>query len=223
MTTTMSKQFIYLKDLVPVVEKILILQADVDSKQAAIDAATAELATMPSVGHRQTIARCKIRDAETARDAIATEMYSIIDTIPAPTEIQGSFFVQHIAELLITRRAKRATLKENTDSIDAELEVLKSGPWRRRDAPLPPAIVRLQTKGDDIQAQISKIDRQIAEMVGEMEEFDKMTRDSEEMERWFTVPGTPTPKRVIDREQRELEDIIRNSVVLKLPKISKAS
>lgn len=222
MTATISKsglswpeRFIYLKDLVPVVEKLIILEAELEKKQTALEAAETELAATPD-GYKQTIARCKVRDAESARDAIADQLDELASTIPAPTEIKGSFYVQRIAELRIQRRAKEATLKENAALLDAELTALKSGPWRRKDAPMPPTILRLQAMETKIQADITSIARQIAELAKEMDGFDDLTRNSEAMYRWVEEDG-PTPQCVIDRDRREREEFLKNCVVLKIP------
>lgn len=216
------KRFFYLRDLIPVVEKLLLLEADLTAKEAAVTAAEAELADTP-VGYKQTIARCKVRDAVSVRDAIADELSELAGTIPAPSELLGSFYVQRVAELRIERRGLEANVEKNAALLDAELEVLKSGPWRRKDAPMPSAILRLQAADADLKAKIAKINRQIAELAPEMAGIDQMTCDSEEMYHWLHTPGAPTPKRVIERERRELEDIIKNCVVLKLPKYVRVS
>ncbi len=214
-------RFIYLKDLVPTVEKLLLLEAEQAKKQAALEAAEAELAATPE-GYKQTIARCKVRDAESARDAIADQLTELASTIPAPTEIKGSFYVQRIAELRIKRRAYEATLKENADRLDAELTALASGPWRRKDAPMPPAITRLQSAARTIQDEITSINRQIAELAAGAEGFDELTRNSEAMYRWIEEDG-PTPQWVIDHDRREREEILKNCVVLKVPKYVRVS
>lgn len=216
------KRFIYLRDLVSVVEKILRLEADLAPKEAAVAAAEKELADTP-VGYKQTIARCKVRDAEAARDAILAEINTLGETIPAPTEVKGSFYVQRIAELRIQRSGVQANMDTNTARLDAEMAALKSGPWRRKDAPMPAAILRLEAVGRDLQSQVAKIDRQIAELAGEMAAFDELTRNSEEMWNWINVPGAPTPAWVIEHERREREEILKNCVVLKLPKYVRVS
>ncbi len=215
------ERFIYLKDLVPTVEKLLLLEAELEKKQSAVDAAEAELTDTPA-GYKQTIARCKVRDAETARDAIADQLSELASTIPAPTEIKGSFYVQRIAELRIKRRTYEVTLKETTDRLDAEMEALKSGPWRRKDAPMPPAILRLQSAVSTIQTEITSINRQIAELAEGAEGFDELTRNSEAMYRWIEEDG-PTPQWVIDHDRREREEILKNCVVLKIPKYVRVS
>lgn len=223
MTTTISnsglcwpERFIYLKDLVPIVEKLIVLEAELASKESALEAAEAELAATPE-GYKQTIARCKARDAESARDVIAGQLDELASTIPAPTEIKGSFYVQRIAELRIQWRAKESILKENAALLDAELTALKSGPWRRKDAPMPPSILRLQAMEAKIQAEITSIARQIAELAKEMDSFDELTRNSEAMYHWVEEDG-PIPQCVIDRDRREREEFLKNSVVLKLPR-----
>ncbi len=215
------ERFIYLKDLVPIVEKILVLEAEHVKKQSAVDAAEAEFAATPA-GYKQTIARCKVRDAESARDAIAAEFDELSSTIPAPTEIKGSFYVQRIAELRVQRRAQEATVESNAALLDAELTALKSGPWRRKDAPVPAAVLRLQAVVQDAQKGLSSIDRQIAELTAGMESFDDLTRNSEAMYRWVEEDG-PVPQCVIDRERREREEILKNCVVLTVPKYVRVS
>ena len=218
------KRFYYLRHLVPVVEKILLLEADLKAKEAAVQAANAELANTP-VGYKQTIARCKIRDAEASRDVTHDEMYSLIETTPDPAELLGSFYVQHIAELRIQRSGIQSNVDKNAALLDSELEVLKSGPWRRKDAPMPLAILRLEAAGSDLKVQIAKINRQIAELVPEMDDIDQMTRTNEEMYHWINNPDldAPAPKWVQDRQRREHEEFLKDCVVLKLPKYARAS
>ena len=216
------KRFFYLRDLVSVVEKLLVLESDLKAKEAAVTAAEAELADTP-VGYKQTIARCKVRDAEAVRDAVATELTELAGTIPAPSEILGSFYVQRIAELRIERRGLETHVVKNAALLDAEMTALKSGPWRRKDAPMPASILRLEAVDADLKAKIAKIDRQIAEFVPEMAEIDKLTRDKEEMYHWHNTPGAPTPKWVIEHERREREEILKNCVVLKVPKYVRVS
>ena len=215
------KRFYYLRDLVPTVEKLLVLESNLKAKEAAVTVAEAELADTP-VGYKQTIARCKVRDAEAARDAIATELSELADTIPAPSELMGSFYVQRIAELRIQRSGVQASVDKNAALLDAELEALKSGPWRRKDAPMPASILRLQVAERDLQAKIASINRQIAELVPEMDEIDKLTRNKEEMYHWVHENG-PTPKWVIEHERREREEILKGCVVLKVPKYVRVS
>lgn len=215
------KRFYYLRDLVSVVEKLLLLEADLNVKEAAVTAAESEFAATP-VGYKQTIARCKVRDAEAARDAVAAELDELASTIPAPSELLGSFYVQRIAELRIQRSGVQANVDKNAALLDAEMTALKSGPWRRKDAPMPASILRLQATERDLMSKITSINRQIAELAREMDDIDKLTKDKEDMYHWVHEDG-PTPKWVIEHERREREEILKGCVVLKLPKYVRVS
>jgi hypothetical protein len=211
------RKFHYLRSLVPVVEKILLLQALLDTKEAAIQAAEVELASTPT-GYKQTIARCKLREAEESRDATLNEMTALIEKTPDPAELLGSCYVQRIAELRVERSGVQANIDKNAVLLDSELEALKSGPWRRKDAPMPSTILRLQATESNLRAKIININRQISELVPDMDEIDSLTKDSEEVYHWANDPDAPTPQRVLDRQRREHEEFLKDCVVLKLPK-----
>ena len=210
-----TKKFVYLRNLVPVVEKILILQTSVDASEVAITAAEAELAATP-VGYKQTIARCRIREVETTRDVTLDEMTNLIESIPAPSELLGSFYVQHIVELRIERSGIQAKIDKNAALLDAELVALKSGPWRPKGAHMPSSILRLQAIENDLHTKVGTIGRKIIELAREMDEIDTLTRNSEEVHRWLSEPDAPTPKWVVERQLREHEEFMRDCIVLKI-------
>ena len=87
---------------------------------------------------------------------------------------------------------------------------------------MPPAILRLQFAEATVQKEITSINRQIAELAGEMDGFDELTRNSEAMYRWVEEDG-PTPQWVIDRDRREQEEFLKTCVVLKIPKYVRVS
>lgn len=208
-------RFIYLKDVAAVVEKIMVLQADLIHKKNAVSSAESELAETPA-GYKQTIARCKVRDAESARDAVTTEINDLYNTIPAPSEIDGSVYIQRTAELRVKRKTVEARLESNTALLDAEFAALKAGPWRRKGAPMPPAILQLQAKESDIRAEIAAINRQLTELSEEIDEIDNITRRKEELYSWIEKSG-PKPKWVIEHERREYADILKRCEALKKP------
>lgn len=219
MSTRMTARFVYLADLVPVVEQILLLQAELVTKDSVVAAARAEFdlaAADATVGFKLSIARCKLRDAEAARDAIAAELTRISGTIPAPTELLGSSTVQRAAELRIKRNEQKTALGENAKLLDAAFEELKKGSWRRRGAPLPPNILSLQATEQDIRRRIALLDKEIDVLDLELQSYDNQTREREETYKWRQGLG-PRPKWVDDFLRRERDEILRRCETIRAP------
>ncbi len=205
-----------LYEIINVVERIRMLDRVIVEKEATVADMQAALET--EIGHKKTIARCRLREAEEALGAAIAEYDVLGASIPAPEELLYGYSVGCIADL----RIKRGDLNKDAEAqrrlLDAEEEKLKSGPWRRKGAPLPPAILAIQLRIAEIEASIARLDANVVDMMKSIDQEEKMREEKRTFALWMAdETGTVQPPAwVLEREKAEQEEILATATRLEI-------
>ena len=209
-----SNQTLY--EIIDVVERIRRLDRVMDEKEAAV----AELAAAAEteVGYKRTIANCRLRETQAALDAAITEYNDLGASIPAPEELLCGYSVGRIADL----RIKRGDLLRDKEGLGqrlvAEEEKLKSGPWRRKGAPTPPAILEIQSKMANVDLAVARIDAEIADWMKGIRAEEEARAEKRAFKAWMEdeTGEVAPPACVVEREKEEREEFMRTAVRLEI-------
>ena len=205
-----------LHEIIDIVERIRCMDRAIDAKEADVAEATAAVET--EVGYKRTIANCRAREAQVALDAAIAEYNILSESIPTPDELICAYLIGHIADL----RISRGDLLQKKEALGlrliAEEETLKSGPWRRKGAALPPAILEIQSKMADIDLDVARVNADIIEWMKGIHVEEKSRAEKREFDIWMAdeTGEIPTPAAVIERAKVEHEEFMRTAVRLEI-------
>jgi hypothetical protein len=203
-------------EIIDVVERIRRLDRVMDEKEAAVTELAAAAET--EVGYKRTIANCRLREAQAVLDAAIAEYNDLGASIPAPDELLCGYSIGRIADL----RIKRGDLLQDKEGLGqrlaAEEEKLKSGPWRRKDAPTPPAILDLQAKMANVDLAVARVDVEIAGLMKDVRAEEGVRAEKQAFNTWMADESgeAPLPACVVARMKEEREEILRNSTRLEI-------
>jgi hypothetical protein len=203
-------------EIIDTVERIRVLDREISEKEAA----QAELAAAveAEVGHKKTIARCRLREVETALGAAIEEYNTLHASIPAPDELLYGFSVGHIADLRLRRKDLQKDIENLRQLLGAEEEKLQNGPWRRKGAPLPPAMAELQLRIAKAEAAIAKAELDIVEMMKPIAAEEKAQAAARQFSAWVAdeTGEVPVPARVRQRRAAAMEEFMETAVRLEI-------
>lgn len=203
-----------LYEIIDVVERIRRLDRVLDEHEAAVAELVA--AVEVEVGYKRTIANCRLRDAQAALDAAIAEYNELSASIPAPDELLRGFTIGRIADLRIKRGDLLRDKEDLGQRLATEEEKLKSGTWRRKGAPLPPAMLEIQSRMADVDLAVARVDAEIADCMKGIREEENMRAEKRAFDAWMAdeTGEVAPPARVREREREVREEILRNSVRL---------
>lgn len=209
-----SAQTLY--EIIDVVERIRRLDNVMEENRAAVTELAAAAET--EVGYKRTIANCRLREAQATLDAAIAEYNDLGASVPAPDELLCGYSIGRIADLRIKRENLLRDKEDHGQRLVAEEEKLKSGPWRRKGAPTPPAILEIQSQMANVDLAIARLDAEMADWMKGVREEEKARADNRAFDAWMAdeTGEVSPPTWVVEREKEEREEILRTAVRLEI-------
>lgn len=207
-----SNQTLY--DIIDVVERIRLADRTIAEKEAVVAEATAAAAT--EVGYKKTIANCRLREATTALDAATAEYNELSASIPAPDELLCGSTIRLIADLRIKRGDLLRVVETQRQLLDAEEAKQKSGAWRPKGAPVPPAILAAQARLADVNLAVARVDAEIATWMKTVSAEEKARSEKRAFDAWMEdeAGDVQPPNCVIQRIRASNDEIAAGSARL---------
>lgn len=211
-----SNQNQTLYEIIDVVERIRRLDRVIDEKEAAVTELTAAAET--EVGYKRTITNCRLRETQAALDAAIAEYNDLGASIPAPDELLCGYSIGRIADLRIKRGDLLRERESHGQRLVAEEEKLKSGPWRRKGAALPPAILEIQSRIANVDLAVERVDAEIADLMKSIHKEEGARAEKRVFDTWMAdeTGEVAPPACVVEREKEEREEFIRTAVRLEI-------
>lgn len=205
-----------MNEIVDTVERIRRLDRILDAKEAEI--AVAAEAMEAEVGYKKTIARCRLQEATTARDAAAAEYNELGASIPAPDELLYGFSVGRIADLRIKRSDIQQDIESLRQALGAEEAKAKAGAWRPKGTPPPPAVVKLQLQIAEKECDITRVDVEIQDLMKNVRAEEEMRAEKRAFAAWMAdeTGEVPAPESVRKREAAALQEFLATAVRIEI-------
>ncbi len=203
-------------EIIDIVERIRLMDRGINEKEAIVAKAAAAAET--DIGYKRTIANCHLREAQVALDAAIAEYNTLGESIPTPDELICAYLIGHIADLRIKRGDLLRDKEVLGQRLGTEEETLKSGPWRRKGAPMPPALLEIQSKMADIDLAAARIDADILEWMKGLHEEEAARTAKKAFDAWMIdeTGEVPTPASVVERGRLEYEEFMRTAERLEI-------
>ena len=205
-----------MNEIVDTVERIRRLDRILDAKEAEI--AAAEAAMEAEVGYKKTIARCRLQEATTARDAATAEYNELGASIPAPGELLYGFSVGRIADLRIKRSDLQQDIENLRQALGAEEATAKAGAWRPKGTPPPPAVVKLQLQIAEKECDITRLDVEVQDLMKNVRAEEEMRAEKRAFAAWMAdeTGEVPAPESVRRRNAAAHEEFLATAVRIEI-------
>ena len=200
-------------EMINVVERVFRMQDELPSLREEIATATVELEK--AEGLKKTVARCKLRDAETALAAKISEINILGTSIPSPDEVPCARAIEHIALLRTTRESQVKAVERAKSRLDEVNRKSQSGSWRPKGALPPLGVLHAQKEVAIIEGEIAETDRTIASHMRDVAAAEEERLADAEMDEWLYRDG-PRPRVLVERDRLEWEEFMRNAIRLPL-------
>lgn len=197
--------------MINVVERVYRMQDELPSLREAIATASVELEKAD--GLKKTVARCKLRDAETALAAKISEIDTLGTSIPSPAEVPCARAIEQIALLRSTRESQKMAMERAKSRLDEVNRKAQSGSWRPKGALPPLGVLHAQKEVAIITEEIAETDRSIATHMREVDAAEEQRLADAEMDEWLYRDG-PRPRVLIERDRLEWEEFKKNAIRL---------
>jgi hypothetical protein len=161
-------------------------------------------------GLNKAVARCKLRDAETALAAKISEIDTLGTSIPSPDEIPCARAIEHIALLRTTRESQVKAVERAKSRLDEVNGKALSGSWRPKGALPPLGVLHAQKEVATINEEIAETDRTIASYMRDVAAAEEQRLADAEMDAWIRGEG-PRPRVLVERDRLEHEEFMRNA------------
>lgn len=202
-------------EIIDVVERVYRMQDELPALREAVAAASVELAQ--AEGLKKTIARCKLKDAETALGAKVSEIDTLGTSIPSPDEIPCARVIEQIALERINREGHVKALERVKSRLDEVNGKALVGSWRPKGAMPPLSVLHAQKEVAIANGELEEIDRRISSLMREIDVAEKQRIDDAEMDEWLYRDG-PRPRILVERDKAEWEEFLRTGIHLPVRK-----
>lgn len=206
-------------EIINIVERVYRMQDELPALREAVADASVQLAQAD--GLKKTVARCKLKDAESSLAAKMEEIDTLGTSIPAPVEIPCSKAIEQIALLRLNREEAQKAVDLAKSRLDAETAKAQSGTWRPKGAKPSLTLLYAQSELTNKEASLSEIDREIKSHMREVETAEEERLADAEMDAWIHGSG-PRPRVLIERDRREWEEFKRTAIRLPIRRSCKA-
>ena len=198
-------------------DKIAMASAEHIAKKKEIEAAHVELAA--ATGYKATIARSRLRDAETAVSDIGATLDLLKAALPTcPPGQPIVWFAGRFSDYMRQRAVLEEKAAEAEKQLTAALEEAKKGAWKRKGLEtketIPVSAARKQS--DDIAAKLAELDRCFQTTKTIIEDERRLESESNALNAWVHGDG-PMPAFIRQRQKEEEAELEKGCVSLKLP------
>jgi hypothetical protein len=198
-------------EIINVVERVIRMQGELPALKEAIATATIELAKAD--GLKKTIARCKLRDAETALVAKISEIDDLGTSIPSPDSVPYSHVIERIALLRIDRNSQIKVIDRAKSRLGEVNGKALVGSWRPKGALPPLCVIHAQKEVAIADADLSEIDRKINSHMQEIDMAENQRINDIEMDAWIRGEGV-RPRVLVERDRLEAAEFERSALRL---------
>ena len=207
------------------INEIIAINKQILERMAAaptVAVAIAKQEVASATGYKATIARAKLREAETAvaeHEATVAELKAQLPTgEKSETRV---WFGRQYAEYEVKREARLATVAALEAQLEAALEEAKKGAWKWAKA--TPGQVKEGTAVATLRNQIAAANKAVVELEDSNKSIRKVVEeyrvaDEQEAEFQVWLNGGPKPEYLRRRDEAERAEFLRTCTVLKMPK-----
>lgn len=198
-------------EMINVVERVFRMQDELPALKEQVETAAAELEKAD--GLKKTVARCKLRDAETALAAKVSEIDCLRTSIPSPAEVSCAQAIEQIALQRINRESQKKAVDRAKSRLDEVNGKALVGSWRPKGALPPLGVLHAQKEVAIVEGEMAETERKIASLIRDVDAAEAQRLDDAEMDAWIRGEG-PRPRVLVERDRLEWEEFNRTATRL---------
>ena len=202
-------------EMINVVERVIRMQDELSALKEQVATATADLEKAD--GLKKTVARCKLRDAETALAAKISEIDCLGTSIPSPVEVPCAQAIEQIALQRINRESQQKAVDRAKSRLGEVNGKALVGSWRPKGALPPLGVLHAQKEVAIVEGELAEIERKIASLMREVDAAEEQRITDAEMDAWIRGEG-PRPRVLVERDRLEWEEFNRTATRLVVPR-----